>query len=74
MSDRDTREPLAPYGASSPQMNAILAACKRGGLLPFANFNRIHVVPPLNTPDDVLHRGLDILDQALELTDRHVTD
>ena len=42
-----TREPLAPYGASSPAMTAILAACRRRGMLPFANFNRIHVVPPL---------------------------
>jgi len=27
-------------------MNATLAAFKEAGLLPFANFNRIHVVPP----------------------------
>lgn len=30
-------------------MGAILAACTRRGLLPFANFNRIHVVPPLGS-------------------------
>ena len=29
-----TREPLAPYGGSSPAMNEVLAACKSGGLLP----------------------------------------
>ena len=65
VSDRGTREPLAPYGASSPAMNAILAACKRGGLLPFANFNRIHVVPPLTTSADEVRAGLEILDRAL---------
>ena len=65
VSDRETREPLAPYGASSPTMNAILGACRRGGLLPFANFNRIHVVPPLTISQDEARAGLAILDAAL---------
>ena len=65
VSDRETREPLAPYGASSPPMNDILAACKRRGLLPFANFNRIHVVPPLSITADEARSGLAILDAAL---------
>jgi len=65
VADRATREPLAPYGASSPAMNAILAACKQGGLLPFANFNRIHVVPPLTTTAEEAREGLAILDAAL---------
>ena len=65
VSDRETREPLAPYGASSPPMNDILAACKRRGLLPFANFNRIHVVPPLTITADEARSGLAILDAAL---------
>ncbi|GLY19833.1 aspartate aminotransferase family protein [Kineosporia rhizophila] len=65
VSDRATREPLAPYGGSSPQMAALLKACRAEGLLPFANYNRIHVVPPLNTPDDVVREGLAMLDRAL---------
>jgi taurine--2-oxoglutarate transaminase len=65
VSDRETREPLAPYGASSPEMDAILGACTRRGLLPFANFNRIHVVPPLTTTAHEAHEGLTILDHAL---------
>lgn len=63
--DRSTREPLAPYGSSSPEMDAILAACKRNGLIPMANYNRIHVVPALNIPDDQLREGLQILDAAI---------
>jgi taurine--2-oxoglutarate transaminase len=65
VADRDTREPLAPYGASSPAMNAILAACRRGGILPFANFNRIHVVPPLTITADEVRAGIAVLDVAL---------
>ena len=52
-------------------MNEIVAACKKGGLLPFANFNRIHVVPPCNIGDDEAREGLAILDAALSLGDAH---
>ena len=67
--DRTTREPLAAYGGSSPAMNAVIAACKAGGLLPFANFNRIHVVPPCNVSADEVREGLAILDAALDVAD-----
>jgi taurine--2-oxoglutarate transaminase len=73
VADRDTREPLAPYGASSPAMNEIVAACKKAGMLPFANFNRIHVVPPCIISDDDARRGLAILDEALAIGDTYVT-
>jgi taurine--2-oxoglutarate transaminase len=69
VTDRGTREPLAPYGASSPAMDAILAACKRRGLLPFANFNRIHLVPPLTTSASEVREAIGILDEALEETE-----
>jgi taurine--2-oxoglutarate transaminase len=65
VSDRQTREPLAPYGGSSTQMGAIVAACTRRGLLPFVNFNRLHVVPPLTITADEARAGLGILDEAL---------
>jgi taurine--2-oxoglutarate transaminase len=70
--DRGTREPLAPYGGSSPAMNETIAACKKGGLLPFANYNRIHVVPPCNVSVAEAIEGLEILDNALAVADTHV--
>ncbi|WP_024804205.1 aspartate aminotransferase family protein [Nocardia sp. BMG51109] len=70
VADRATREPLAPYGGSSPAMNAVLADCKARGLLPFANFNRIHVVPPCTVTDEQAREGLAILDAALDLADQ----
>ncbi len=72
VSDRETKEPLAPYGGSSAAMNDILAACRKGGLLPFANFNRIHVVPPCTTSAEEAREGLAVLDGALTLGDAHV--
>lgn len=73
VADRGTKEPLAPYGGSSPAMDEVIAAIKKGGVLPFANFNRIHVVPPLNIDDEDLRRGLDVIDEALSIADRHTT-
>ncbi|NKX49382.1 aspartate aminotransferase family protein, partial [Arthrobacter deserti] len=70
--NRESREPLAAYGGSSAGMNELVAALKAGGMLPFANFNRIHVVPPLNIGAEDARAGLDILDRALEVADRHV--
>ncbi|PRB71619.1 aspartate aminotransferase family protein [Arthrobacter sp. MYb213] len=71
--NRETREPLAAYGGSSAQMNEVVAAAKAAGLLPFANFNRLHVVPAMNIPDEVLIEALDRLEQALVVADKFVT-
>ena len=73
VANQQTREPLAPYGGTSPAMNALIAACKSGGLLPFANFNRIHAVPACNISDDEVAQGLAILDKALDVADGYVT-
>jgi taurine--2-oxoglutarate transaminase len=69
--DRATREPLAPYGGTSEAMNAVVAFCKENGLMPFTNFNRVHVVPPCNAGDDEVRAGLEILDRALDVADRY---
>jgi taurine---2-oxoglutarate transaminase len=71
VSDRRTRAPLAPYGASSAAMDEVVKACKQGGLLPFANFNRIHVVPPCTTSAEEVQEGLAVLDDALGRGDAH---
>jgi taurine---2-oxoglutarate transaminase len=71
VTDRSTREPLAPYGGSSPAMAELLGACKSRGLLPFANFHRLHVVPPCTISADEAAEGLAILDQTLAVADAH---
>lgn len=63
--DQATREPLAPYGGASPEMNEVVAGIKAGGVLPFVNFNRIHVVPPLNISEEELNQGLDVIEDVL---------
>lgn len=71
--DRDTREMLAPYGGTSPAMNELVAACKSRGLMPFTNFNRMHVVPPCNVSEAEAKEGLAILDEAFGEIAKHYT-
>jgi taurine--2-oxoglutarate transaminase len=72
--DGATREPLVPFnasGAAAAPMAEFAAACKERGLWPFTHFNRTHVVPPCTTPTDQVEEGLAILDEALDVADRH---
>ena len=71
VSDRATREPLAPYGGSSPAMAELLAACKANGLLPFTNYNRLHVVPPCTITTEETREALERLDAVFAVVDRH---
>ena len=73
VSDRATKEPLAPYGASSPALNEILAACRQEGLLVASNYHRIHVVPPCTITAEEATEGLRRLDLALSVADKHYT-
>jgi taurine---2-oxoglutarate transaminase len=69
--DRATKEPLAPYGGSSPAMNEIVAAARAEQLLIFTNFNRVHVVPPCTITADEAREGLSRLDRALSVADHY---
>jgi taurine--2-oxoglutarate transaminase len=71
VTDRATREPLAPYGGTSGAMGELLAAMKSRGVLPFANFNRLHVVPPCTVSDAEVKEGLAVLDEAFGEIDKH---
>lgn len=73
VSDRSTREPLAPYGGTSEAMTALTGACVSRGLLPFTNFNRLHVVPPCILTEDEAREGLAILDEAFGEIDSYYT-
>ena len=72
VSNAETRKPLVPYnaaGAAAAPMNELAAACKARGLWPFTHFNRMHIVPPINTPVDEVLQGIAIIDEVLDLAD-----
>ncbi len=71
VTDRKTREPLAPYAGTSPAMNEIVAEMKKRGALPMTNFNRLHIVPPCTITDEEAKEGLAIVDEVLAVADRH---
>jgi taurine--2-oxoglutarate transaminase len=73
VTDRATREPLAPYGSASPAMNELAAECRSRGLLPFINYNRLHVVPPCTVTDAEAKEGLATLDEVFAVVDQHYT-
>jgi taurine--2-oxoglutarate transaminase len=73
VTDRATRAPLAPYGSSSPAMNELVAACKKLGLMPFNNYNRMHICPPCNVTEAEIREGFAILDQAFASIAHHYT-
>jgi taurine--2-oxoglutarate transaminase len=74
VSSRATRAMLAPYGGSSEAMNKLAAECRRRGLLPFINFNRLHAVPPCIITEAEAKEGLGILDEALTVADAYYQD
>jgi taurine---2-oxoglutarate transaminase len=71
VTDRATKETLAPYGGSSAAINEILAACRNEGLLIFNNFHRLHVVPPCTITNHETRDGLARLDRALSVADKY---
>ena len=71
VTDRATREPLAPYGGTSPAMGELVAESKKRGLMPFTNFNRMHVVPPCTVSEVEAKEGLAILDEVFTVMDKH---
>ena len=72
--NHETREPYVPFNASGPDakpMMDLIVACKERNLWPFTHFNRIHVVPPCNTPVEDVKTGLAIIDEVLDIADKH---
>ncbi|MFW6691033.1 aspartate aminotransferase family protein [Streptomyces sp. MAR4 CNX-425] len=72
VADRRTKEPLAPYGGTSPAMAELTAACRAAGLLPFVSQHRVHAVPPCTIGEADAREGVALLDEALAVADRHV--
>jgi taurine--2-oxoglutarate transaminase len=46
-----------------------MAECRARGLMPFVNYNRLHVVPPCTVTEGEAKEGLAILDEALTVAD-----
>jgi taurine--2-oxoglutarate transaminase len=72
--NRKTREPMAPYNDTSPEMTDLRQYLLDNGLYTFIHWNVILVNPPLIINEEQLAEGFDVIDKALEITDRAVTE
>ena len=70
--DRKTKEPMAPWNGSAPEMVALRKYCMDHGLFLYTHWHTVLIIPPLIIDEDQLQEGIDVLDKALEFTDQAV--
>ncbi len=70
--DRKTKEPIAPWNGSSPEMAALRKYCLDHGLFLYTHWHTVLVIPPLIITEGELREGFSTLDKALEITDKGV--
>jgi len=70
--DRGTKEPMAPWNGTSPEMSALRQYCLEHGLFLYTHWHTVLIIPPLIITEEQLQEGFAILDEALKITDRAV--
>lgn len=70
--DRKTKEPLAPYNGSSPEMAAFKKYLLDHGVYQSIHWHTALLLPPLIITPEQLAEGFAVIDKALEITDQAV--
>ena len=70
--NRETREPMAPFNGTSPEMQALGKHFRQEGLYTFVRWNTFFTNPPLCITEAELREAFAIIDKGLEITDRAV--
>jgi taurine--2-oxoglutarate transaminase len=70
--NRATREPLAPFNGTSPEMKALGAAFREHGLYTFVRWHTFFTNPPLCITEEELREAFGLIDRALEIADQAV--
>jgi taurine--2-oxoglutarate transaminase len=73
MRNRETREPMAPFNGTSPEMQELGKFFRQEGLYTFVRWNTFFTNPPLCITEAELRDAFAIIDKALEITDRVVS-
>ncbi len=71
--NRQTKEPMAPFNGTSPEMQELGAFFKENGLYVFVNWNNFFTNPPLCVTEEELRAAFEIFDAGLDITDAAVT-
>src|ERR1700704_3684516 len=69
----ETREPMAPFNGTSPEMQALGKFFRQEGLYTFVRWNTFFTNPPLCITEDQMREAFAIIDKGLEITDRAVS-
>lgn len=72
--NRHTKEPLAPYNGTSPEMVAVRKSLLQQGLYIYTHWHTVLVIPPLIIDEAQLAEGFSSLDRALEIADAAVEE
>jgi taurine--2-oxoglutarate transaminase len=70
--NRKTKEPLAPFNGTSPEMTAFRKYMLDHGVYIYTHWHTALVIPPLPITEEQLAEGFAALDKALEITDQTV--
>jgi taurine--2-oxoglutarate transaminase len=68
--NRSTKQPMAPWNSSSPEMAAFKQYCLDHGLFLDVHWHTALIIPPLIITEDQLKEGFAVLDDALKITDQ----
>jgi taurine--2-oxoglutarate transaminase len=68
--NRQTREPLAPFNGTSPEMQALGKFFRQEGLYTFVRWNTFFTNPPLCITEAEMKEAFAIVARALEITDK----
>ena len=71
--NRETREPMAPFNGTSPEMQALGKFFREEGLYTFVRWNTFFANPPLCINEAEMREAFAIIDKGLEITDRAVS-
>jgi taurine--2-oxoglutarate transaminase len=71
--NKTTREPLAPFNATSPEMQALGKFFRQEGLYTLVRWNTFFTNPPLCITEAELREAFAIIDRGLEITDQAVS-
>jgi len=67
--DKASKEPLAPFNGTSPEMQKLAGFLKSRHIYAFSRFNMLWVCPPLVINREELKYGLDVIEEGLALVD-----
>jgi taurine--2-oxoglutarate transaminase len=70
--NRETREPMAPFNGTSPEMQALGKFFRQEGLYTLVRWNTFFTNPPLCITEAEMREAFAIIDKGLEITDRAV--